>query len=336
MTKREKEIAAILASADANTPRIAQAFKEAVSEISDSFFDESALETALANSDIDAAVAATGVEELGNLLFGIGLSNSSFVLSDELISVFAIGAKTALTNLPDATQKALNFDLLNERGADFMRRDGAVMISDLTASSRVGVVSVIERAILDGVNPKKQIKEIRQLIGLTANQTQAVSNFRRQLETQQVLGLTPPNERRLSATEQSVVARHMREGHLSSAQIDTMVERYFQSMLNKRAEDISRTEALNSINNGQLEMWKQARDAGFLSDEDDRMFWITAHDEKVRATHSAIPGMNPWGVKIGSLFLTPFGLVTGPGDRNINLINCRCVLVIGQVGEQII
>jgi len=335
MTKREAAIAAILAAADGNTSKMKAAFLAAIDELRLNLVDSVALEAALAVGDIEAAIAATHIDDLENLFFGIGMSNNAYVLNDEMIRVFGIGAATALSNLPEALQKALSFNLLNERAVNIMRREGADMISNLTASSKAGVRAIMERSIADGRNPVKQVQEVRQLIGLTPNSAQAVFNFRRQLEEQRTLGFKAPGDRRLSAIERSVVNRHMKEGHLTDAQIDSMVERYFQSLLNKRAKDVARTEALNAINNGQLEMWEQARDAGYLDDEEDRMFWIVTHDDKLRATHAAIPGMNPYGVKIGSLFLTPFGLVRGPGDRNVNLINCRCVLVIGRFGETI-
>jgi len=329
----EEKALAILVAADSQVSKMKAAFVQAVNELRSNLVDTESLAAALANGDIDGAIAATHVDDLKDLLFGIGLGPNHYILNDLSIAAFGIGAAVALKNLPLELQTALIFDSLNDRAIRFMRSEGAKMVQEITDATKAGVRATIARSLADNVPPARQIYEIRQLVGLTGTQAQAVMNFRRQLETRQTLGLTAPGDRRLSAVEQAMVNRHMKTGYLTDAQIDALVDRYYVSLVNKRALDIARTESLNAVNNGQLEMWMQARDAGYLDDDVDRMFWLTAGDARVRPTHTPIPALNPNGVKIGGYFVTPHGLVTGPGTRNPGFIRCRCCLVLSDINN---
>lgn len=324
---------AILAAADSQVPKLKAAVVQAINELRSNLVDVEALSIALSNGDSDAAIAATHVDDIGDLLFGIGMGPNHYVFVETTRNVFALGAITALSALPLEIQTALSYNSLSQRAVDFMLRDGAEMVQEITASTKQAVRSLVSRSLADSVPPAKQVYEIRQLIGLTDSQATAVLNFRRQLETRQILGFTPPDERRLNAVDRSVIRRHMKLGTLSDAEIDKLVEKYYVSLVNRRALNIARTESLNSVNNGQQELWQQARDAGFLNDEEHRQFWLTAGDERVRPTHQSIPAMNPNGVKIGGYFVTPHGLVTGPGTRNSGFISCRCCLIVGKVGD---
>lgn len=334
MNPYEKQIEALMKAANSNSPALKAAFIAVLEEIRTNLFDTAALEIALAQMNIEGAIAATHIDDMDNLLFGIGMDKNAYIFSQQVQNIWSIGAATAIANLSPEIQKLISFDSIGERAIKLMRNDGANLARDLTQSSREGIRVVIERSLSTGINPAKQARYIRQLVGLTDYQAQAILNFREQLETRQVLGFTPPGDRRLNAVEQAMVNRHMREGTFSDEQIDQMVERYFQSMINKRANDIAHTEALNAINNGQQELWEQGLDQGIFDDNEDRKFWIVTRDDRLRPSHAAIPFMNPNGVKIRSMFITPFGAVNGPGDRNVNLINCRCVAILGWYGQQ--
>lgn len=334
MTETEKQIAALLEAADSTSPIIRAAFISVVQEIRGNLFDTTEMEIALANHDIEGAIRASGIDRMNDLMFGIGMDNNAYVFNRQLNDIFVLGASVAISNLAPDLQKAISFDTLSERAVSFLRQDNLNSITDLTNSSRTGVRVAIERSLAEGMNPARQAQDIRSLIGLTDPQIDAVANFRLQLRTQQQQGFTPAGERRLSAVDQAIVNRHMKEGHLSDAQIQDMVDKYYNSLLNKRALDISHTEALNAINNGQQEAWSQGLDQGVFSDNEHRKFWIVTRDDRLRKTHSVIPGMNPGGVKIKSQFVTPHGLVDNPGTRNAGFINCRCCVVLGMVGQQ--
>lgn len=337
MPKTVDEIIASLHSvADSSIPYLRDAFLASINEIRNGLISLPELEAALNSGSIDAIIKATHVDKLDDLLFGVGLNNDAYVFSTQMQSAFIAGATTAISNLVATKQKGIAFNPLGERAVSIMLTRGADTISDLTGTTRDGVRSIISRVIADGSNPVRASKEIRQLIGLTSEQAQAVINFRRQLESQQVLGLTNPAERRLDAVSQSMIRRHMREGNFTTQNIDDMVDKYYASLLNQRAITIARTESMSAVNAGQMELWEQGLDSGVFDDNVDRKFWITTPDDRLRPTHKAIPNMNPFGVKIRAMFITPFGPVYGPQDMNVNLINCRCVVILGEIGQSFI
>ena len=141
--------------------------------------------------------------------------------------------------------------------------------------------------------------------------------------------MTPAGSRRFSATEQAQIRSHMKGNIiLDQKKIDQMVDRYYDSLANKRANDIARTESLNAVNNGQLELWRQGVEQGVLDNRTTRKIWLVTRDDKLRPSHAAIPVMNPKGVPITGFFATPFGPVQSPGDAVTDLINCRCALAL--------
>jgi hypothetical protein len=326
-------ISSLYAAADTVVPALKSSFLDAIRELQSNQLSIADLEAAILNGNIDGAISASQIDKLDDLLFGIGMNNDAYVFTTQMQSAFYAGAYAAISNLVATKQTGIAFNPLNERAIIIMRTKGLQTVTGITTTTRDGIRAIITRQIQDGINPNKAAKEIRQLIGLTDSQMQAVTNFRRQLEAQSNLGFTPASERRLSAVEQSVVRRHMKDGNLDKQSIDNMVDRYYQSLLNKRATDIARTESMSAVNAGQSELWQQGLDLGIFDDNVDRKFWIVTPDDRLRATHAAIPNMNPFGVKIRAMFITPFGPVFSPGDYNSGLINCRCVLVLGEVGQ---
>lgn len=327
MNNQDTHLKEMQDTADKHAKYLKLAFLAAIVELRNTLSDED-IEYALSTKNIDTILQSINIDNLDNLLFGIGMPKDTFIFNDEMRDIFNVGAMAAFWNLSEDKQKLWSYDPIGERAVAFLREDSARAAREIVLSTKAGVQANIARIMAETTDIKAQVKEIRQLIGLTDNQVQAVLNFKRQLETRQVLGLTPPDERRLSIAEQTLIRQHMKNGILSEVQLNHLVDRYYESMLNKRALDIAGTESMNMINNGQQILWEQGLDQGVFNDNAERKFWVTAGDEKVRSTHRVIPGMNPNGVKIRSMFITPFGLVYGPGDRNPGLINCRCITVL--------
>jgi hypothetical protein len=336
MTKQEQHMKEMQGVADKNAKYLKLAFLAAVMELRNNLVDVEALSKALESGSIEDINRAIHIDDLENLLYGIGMNKDGFIFSDEVRTIFNVGALASFFTLSDEKQKAWNYNPIGERATAFLHEYAAETARQLVTNTKAGLQAIVSRVTAENFNVETQVKEIRQLIGLTADQAQAVLNFRRQLETRQILGFTPPDERKFDVLEQTVIRNHMKNNTMTPKAIDGMVEKYYENLINKRALDIANTTAMNAVNNGQQEMWSQGLDAGVFSDDTDRKFWVTAGDEKVRATHRVIPGMNPGGVKINSMFVTPFGLVIGPGTSNSGFINCRCVAVVLPVGSMIL
>jgi hypothetical protein len=329
MSKAEEKIKALQAAADKRADDIRLAFLAVIEELRSNLFNTADVKTGLKENRIDLILTATQVDQMDDLLFGMGMQGDSFTTITQ--DIFVVGAMVALSSLSLSQQKAISFDAIGERAVNIMRNDSIKLAAGLTESTKAGVRAVIARTMAENTETSQMVKEIRQLIGLTEEQAQAVMNFRRQLEARKNLGFTPVDERRLTPIEQAMVRRHMADGFLSTKQIDDMVERYFQSMLNKRATDIALTEALNAVNNGQQELWEQSLDQGVFDDDKLRKHWFDMGDGRVRPTHKVIAGMNPGGVRIRSMFSTPHGMVMGPGTSNPGFVRCRCGVFISEI-----
>lgn len=328
--KDEDKIKALHAAADSNREQIRRAFLAVINELRANRFDSAAVKNAIEENRTDLILSAMQLDSMDDLLYGMGMDGDENFASD-VQDLFAVGAMIALSNLPKELQRAMSYDSISERVVNTMRQDTAKLTLGLVENTKAGVRAVIERTMAENTESSPMVKEIRQLIGLTEDQAQAVLNFRRQLEARKNLGFTPVDERRLDPIEQLMVRRHMKEGYLSPKEIDGLVERYFQSLLNKRAIDIANSESIKSVSNGQQELWEQGLDQGILDDNKMRKFWVDMGDGKVRPTHKVIAGMNLDGVKIRSMFVTPHGLVMGPQTRNSGFVNCRCGVVIRSI-----
>lgn len=322
-SQREK-YEAVHKAADKMRPRIRKAFLRAIEELKSKAVLKR-IEEAIKANRIDEAIAF--VDQLEDLLIGAGLPAGESSFRDEIRTAFAEGAGVGINQLPQRAITSFAFDLFNPRAVEWAEENSARLIEEVTDTTRRGVRDLIVRSVDVGITPRNTARNVRDLAGLTTQQMRAVVNFREQLETQSNAGLNPAWMRRLSASEKAVVRRHMKEGHLTKERIDSLVDRYHKSLINKRSLDIARTESINSVQAGQLEAWRQAQAQGLLPDDVKRK-WIVTPDDRLRHTHAAIPGMNEGGVGLFEDFETPFGPVEGPHDNNENLINCRCSTVL--------
>jgi hypothetical protein len=327
---RRDKFQAVHDAADKMRPKLRKAFLLAIGLLKDQI-NMSDLETALAEGRIEAALRIVNVDALGDILIGKGIDPDIKSFREELRTAFGAGATVGISQLPKKAAVGISFDIFNPRAVAWAETRTALLIRQVTKATQDGVRVIITNAVETGVAPRTAARSIRELVGLTNSQAKAVTNFKNQLDSQQNLGFKAPWLRRLSAAEKAVVRRHMKKGGLSSTQINKLVNRYHQSLVNKRSLDIARTESINAVQAGQLESWRQAQDQGLLPDTVKRE-WLVTPDDRLREDHAAIPGMNPDGVGLDEQFQTPFGPVIGPHDSHIDLINCRCVAILTNLG----
>lgn len=213
-----------------------------------------------------------------------------------------------------------NFGAVNAMNANQLR-----LVRGFSESQR----EVTRRAILDGIqrgeNPIDMARRFRDSIGLTPKQQQWVENYRTSLRRLDADALQ--RELRDGRFDRTVARAIRDKSPLSEKQIDKMVARYRDNMINYRAETIARTEALRSAHEGVEEMYQQAIANGDLSPGSLERTWNTAGDERVRGSHAEMQGqVQPFG--------TPFLSGDGnqlryPGDPQAppeEVIQCRCVL----------
>lgn len=199
-------------------------------------------------------------------------------------------------------------------------------INDVTEEQKKVIARIVNRGFVLGLTKAKVARQIRECIGLTTTQEEWVQNYRRQLET-----LDPDIFERTLRDKRSdrLIQRLIEEGgELTPVQVNRMVERYRQRLIQYRAQTIARTESLRAVRMGEYDALNDAYESGAI-DSRCRRFWVTCSDERVRRAHTQIPGMNPEGRAMNEPFQTPLGLLRYPLDPNgsaANVINCRCHL----------
>lgn len=222
------------------------------------------------------------------------------------------------------------FDQTNDRAAAEMKANTLWMVRQFSAEQRAATREALNEAIAAGANPREAARAFRNSIGLTRRQLRAVANFRRLLEANSSEALTRAlRDKRFDST----LRRAASTGEpLTQAQIDRMVDRYYERMVKHRAEVIARTESLRSTHAGTQELYQQAIDAGQLRQGDVVRTWVTAKDERVRdfdtssTSHAIMDGQQ---VGVNQLFTSGAGnQALHPGAFGVaeDDVQCRCAV----------
>lgn len=267
--------------------------------------------------------ALESVSELADLLG----KNISQTLVPRMTDAWLAAGRKASSVLPkSALIEPYSFD--TRRVSSLISDDGyrAKFVEQISWEQRQVISRVVNEGLVRGWSRAKTARAIRASIGLTWNQQNWVWNYRNQLQT-----LDPALFERELRDRRSdrLIERLIEEGGvLTESQIDNMVERYRQRLIQYRAQTIARTESLRAVRMGEFEALQDAYEQGVISSQC-RRFWVTCADERVRSAHVRIPQMNPDGRGMSEQFQTPLGPLRYPLDPNgvaANVINCRCHL----------
>lgn len=314
----QAELDRLLRQADQLSAKVRQAFLDAVNRLGEQV-DINQIKSLLQQGRPDQALRVVDTQLLAQ----------GFQPVAEAITGAAVDAARHTARAVNALgEMNISFGLTNPQTVDFLRTYEMGLIRAMSQDSLASVRAAIQAGVAAGRNPLDVARDVRQFIGLTESQTRAVQNYRSALEsgTRDALsrGL---RDRRFDPT----VARAARgERALSNEQIDNMVSRYAARYLKYRSETIARTESIRALNAGNHQLWNQAAASGKVSANLVTRKWVTVGDHKVRASHRAIPGMNPAGVGLNVPFASPEGPILYPGDPNQSasmVANCRCTVL---------
>ncbi len=213
----------------------------------------------------------------------------------------------------------------------------------ITALARRGrdaalkTIRVLSRA---GMSPRDIALAVRQNIGLSPAQAKSAAYFYRSLNAalnhpeaiRTKNGVTiPPHVRRsmrdlgngsLNAAQRSVLTKAL-AGELTEKEVARLLDRHARALTDYRQKVIAHQEAARTIHAGEYLAFRQGKANRSLPREAKR-FWRTVGDERVRHSHSAVPGMNASGVDVGEPFQTPLGPVLYPPLE----VNCRCRVIV--------
>ncbi|GEM_PF-6542437 len=296
--------------ADRFSPAIAGAFLAALSRL-DAGIDDAELASAVASGDVNAIAAAVGPSRLGAIFAG-GYSLSK-VLQDTAGAMGSAGADV----LTEVTGIQTSFNAIDPNVVMFARERSSALVQDVTEDVIEAIRIVVATGKVEGLTVMRQSRIIREVVGLPPNWADAPSALARELRDGRFT-----SSRRMSAIDKAQIRKRLREGTIDEDFIERMQSNYSRSLINRRAQNIARTESARSANHGMRTGWRQARDEGVLSEDTRRVVVVTV-DERLRESHAAVPGMNKGGVGLDEPFRTPWGYLEGPPWAP-DPYNCRC------------
>jgi hypothetical protein len=288
-------------------PAVAAAFLRSIERLI-AHIDEADLLSAIASGNLNLIAGAAGAGRLE------GFIGTDETLRRALANTAAATGRASAEILSDASGLAFRFNAFDPNVVMFARTQTAELVVAVGEDVREAIRIVVALGNEVGLTVEQQARAIREVVGLPPNWANAPLNLRRELEVGRFT-----HTRRLSAVEKAQIRKRIREGTIDEAFISRMERRYAESLRNRRALNIARTETLRASHHGQRVSWRQATRDGVLPATARRMFIVTP-DDRLRETHAAVPGMNPDGVGLDEPFRTPLGSFMDPPIE----VNCRC------------
>ena len=243
-----------------------------------------ALEGQLGRGDEDGVVATvTGIENRGLVV----------LVEPTLRRVFRRGAQVgarplrALGVQVRGPVSALDLEATNPAAVQWARTHAGALVLG-SAEVRERVRQLIVRSQEQQIDVRQLARLIRDQVGLTPRQSQAVIAFR---------------------------ARLVEEGVEAEA-LMRRVTRYADAQRRMRALTIARTETIGALNQGQQELWRVAVRDGHIRPDLMQRVWITTPDERLEFQCEALEGKH---VEIDEEFAP--GVMAPPLHPN-----CRCAV----------
>lgn len=319
---QQQDIERLAALTSQWTEKIRRAFVAAVGKLSDDFDVEAIADLLRQGRSADALLAVNTALQKG------GFEPVAIAASDAAIAA-GRSAAAVMGEIPQLAGINFSFGVTNPATVVALQQYEFKLVRELTATARASVAHVVQVGVTAGRNPLDTARNVRSAIGLTAQQVQAVSNFRRALENS-------PNDaldRALrDARYDPTIARAVRQrSTIAPEKIDAMVQRYHDRHLKYRSQTIARTESIRAVNKGNIDAWRQAISSGKVSADAVTKRWIFTHDAKTRHAHRSIPAMNKVDPGIDGKFRSELGPISFPGDPEAsgsNTISCRCSVIL--------
>jgi len=163
------------------------------------------------------------------------------------------------------------FDATNPVTVAWAEQHAADLVTSITADVRETIRELVVQSFNEGIAPRDVARLLRETIGLTPRDAGAVIKRR---------------------------AKLIKEG---AKDVEKKTAKYAEKLLRSRAETIARTELMRASNEGQSELWRQAREKGLLTGFEMKE-WLVAdpcpkcaplEGEQVLATESFSVGQDP-------------------------------------------
>lgn len=315
---------------------------------------------AFANVRNQASVAQiAGLIEAGradDIADALGINAARFAeLTEQVRNAYVGGAKQGIKELPilysdplalgSTARRArvyVNFDLRNMRAERWLADESSKLVTEIVEDQRAAIRAAVSRGTSLGQNPRRTALDLvgrigtngrrsGGVVGLTSQQEQFVSRARAELasgdpaQMKRYLGRTRRDKRLDGIVNRAIKAKKP----VSADDIEKMVGRYSDKLLQLRGENIARTEAITAFNEAREEAFRQAADTGAISPKNVKKVWSSTGDGRTRESHSALNGKevglnDPFDSPTGAKMLHPGDTSLGAGGEDV--INCRCMV----------
>jgi hypothetical protein len=208
----------------------------------------------------------------------------------------------------------LTYDPLDSATVAAQNATNDAIAADVENVAQATAEAILSSGLMRGVPPEIIARTLRDALGMSQQEANAIQNYRIALAT----GSRSPLQRALRDRRYDAAVRR---GDLTDEQIDRMVERYAARYRAFRAMRLARTETLRAANQGRKAAWNQYAAMTGRAPDAIRRFWLTAGDELVCPICLPIPGMNPDGIPLNGKYNSPIGLIDSPPDPHPV---CRC------------
>lgn len=244
-------------------PRLQEAFARGIEELTSAVLDDATLSEvrrALEANDYRGAINAVpsflGTDEHPVTETVVRLFNMALELFRKIYELSAntelerIGSRMrwAIEKAKKPKHQANRFTEV-PHSADFIQRQSARLVVEITESQREAIATVLAARFDQQKRPDVLVRQLKDLVGLTSRETQAVLN----------------SEDRA------------RERGVKEQQIQQQSARYAKKLHQARAERIARTETVAVESEARLEAWRTAQDEGTLP-ETAQQEWVASED----------------------------------------------------------
>jgi hypothetical protein len=237
-----------------------------------------------------------------------------------------------------------------DSGLSVANAAAARVVERFKADTVLALAAAIEAAIYGPGTPESRAAQIRRSFGLTIKQAASLEHMRtvlqrylraplkmvlphvdangvrvpaskvRKIDTRQLLAGARGH---ISAPQAKLLAKALADPKLTAAQADALLDRHADAARAFRLRAVAGEAIHDLAETAKLAGWRIAQRAGALP-ADQRRYWQTAGDERVRHTHAQVATLNRAGVRLGVPFQTPFGERDTPPLE----YGCRCKAVL--------
>lgn len=244
------------------------------------------------------------------------------VFADAVNAAFERSGQQAAGFVAEKLGTRVRFEAIGDRSTAIMRSNRLRIVGDIAAEQEAVIRRALEDGTRAGLNPRETARSIRNSIGLTDTQEQAVRNYRSMLERGDAEALQRElRDRRYDRMTQRAVAGEP----LTPAQLDRMTERYRARYLRYRSEVIARTESLRATHQGTEEAFNELAEGGAVNGRTMVSEWFATGGGRTRDSHRAMHGQTR---PFGEPFVSGLGnKLRFPGDPQAPIADtaqCRC------------